>query len=118
VKTLLKNAREAAGMTTRELSERAGIDQALISKFENGFRSPTRDQVISLADMLGIDKTAILTLWLKEKILRLTGKDRIAVAALKAAMAELGAETTEVPEQFSKLLDEMESLKAILQKKS
>ena len=36
MKTLLKNAREQKNIKTRELAQLLGIDQALISKFENG----------------------------------------------------------------------------------
>ena len=49
MKVLLKNAREQKGLKTREVAQKLGIDQALISKFESGTRKPTKDQIIKLA---------------------------------------------------------------------
>ena len=46
MKNLIKNAREQKGFKTRELAHLMKIDQALISKFENGSRKPTREQVM------------------------------------------------------------------------
>ena len=45
MRTILKTAREQKNIKTRELAQLLGIDQALISKFENGSRKPTRDPV-------------------------------------------------------------------------
>lgn len=42
MKNLLKSSRENMGFSTRKLAELADIDQALISKFENGYRIPTK----------------------------------------------------------------------------
>ena len=50
--SLLKNAREQKNLKTRELAQLIGIDQALVSKFENGTRKPTKGQVKKLAEVL------------------------------------------------------------------
>ena len=55
MKTILKTAREQKNIKTRELAQLLGIDQALISKFENGSRKPTRDQITKLASVLEIN---------------------------------------------------------------
>ena len=52
MKTILKTAREQKNIKTRELAQLLGIDQALISKFENGSRKPTRDQIVKLATVV------------------------------------------------------------------
>lgn len=54
MKDLLKNARESKNIRTRELAELTQIDQALISKFENGFRLPTEKQIKLLSEVLGM----------------------------------------------------------------
>lgn len=82
--TLLKNAREQKGLKTRELAQLIGIDQALISKFENGSRKPTREQVTKLAAVLELDFETLMVVWLKQKILYEIGDDR--EFALKAMM--------------------------------
>ena len=82
MKTLLKNAREQKNIKTRELAQLIGIDQALISKFENGSRKPTRDQVAKLAQVLEIDYETLMVLWLKERILYEIGDDNLALRAM------------------------------------
>lgn len=46
-------ARKEQHLTQKELSERTGIDQADISKLENGNRNPTLAMLKKLADGLG-----------------------------------------------------------------
>ena len=89
MKTLLKNAREQKGLKTREVAQLLGIDQALISKFENGSRKPTKDQVIKLASLLGIDFETLMIAWLKEKIIFEIGQDEFALKAMNMVREEL-----------------------------
>ncbi|MFT3795977.1 helix-turn-helix domain-containing protein [Flavobacterium sp.] len=110
MKTLLRNAREQKGLKVREVAEKLQIDQALISKFESGQRNPTRKQVLQLAELLDINREQILTIWLKEKILRELEGEEFAVHALKAAEAELHPQTPKA-DPLQKLLDEMDALK-------
>ncbi|HLA55079.1 MAG TPA: helix-turn-helix transcriptional regulator [Flavobacterium sp.] len=122
MKNLLRNAREAKGFKTRELAQMSGIDQALISKFESGTRTPTKAQVKKLSELLDIDFEPFMLLWLKEKILYEIKDEALGLKALKAAEAELTqtpfpSEETELPQQFQKLLDEMNSLKSMLSAK-
>ncbi len=79
MKTLLKNAREQKGLKTREVAQLLEIDQALISKFENGTRKPTKEQVAKLASLLDIDYETLMVAWLKEKILYEIGDDNFAI---------------------------------------
>lgn len=113
MKTLLRNARENKGFKTREVAELLNIDQALISKFESGQRNPTKKQVMQLAELLEIDLETILTLWLKEKILREIEGEEFGKKALDAAQNELNPEAAKQPDPNSlqKLLDEMDALK-------
>lgn len=46
---LVTNAREAAGMSQRELAERSGIPQTNISRLENGRVNPTAATLDRLA---------------------------------------------------------------------
>lgn len=110
MKTLLRNAREQKGFKVREVAEKLQIDQALIIKFESGQRYPTRKQVLQLAELLDINREQILTLWLKEKILRELEGEEFALNALKAAEAKLQPQTPK-SDPLQKLLDEMDALK-------
>lgn len=119
LKDLLKDGRIARALTTRQVSETLEIDQALVSKFENGFRRPTRKQVLQLSELFGIDANETILAWLTEKLLAEVSGEPLAIKAIKAAESQLsGTEIDEkVAPQFEKLLAEMESLKAILGKK-
>ena len=112
---LLKQGRKSKGLTTREVSESLRIDQALVSKFENGQRRPTRKQIEALAQLFSLDTDTLVLAWLTEKILSEITEEPLGTQALQAALAQLAGETEEtVPPQFRKLLEEMEALKAIL----
>ena len=48
------DARKIAGITQKELAERTGINQADISKLENGTRNPSVNLLKRLADGMGM----------------------------------------------------------------
>lgn len=118
MKTLLKNAREQKGLKTREVAQLLGIDQALISKFENGTRKPTKDQVRKLASLLEIDYETLLVAWLKEKILYEIGQDDFALKAINMVQEEIQNNYVSTKKTISKnlsiLLEEIDALKAKL----
>ncbi len=112
MKTLLKTAREQKGLTMREVSQQLQIDQALVSKFENGQRNPTKAQITKMAGLYGIDLENLMLLWLKEKILREIEGEPLALKALKAAESELAPDASaQNNDPLQKLLDEMDALK-------
>lgn len=118
MKTLLKNGREQKGLKTRELAQLMGIDQALVSKFENGSRKPTKEQVIKLASILEIDYETIMITWLKEKIIHELGDEKLALEALIEAQEEIkklrNNSLNSISKPLQKLLDEIDLLKAKL----
>ncbi len=89
MKTILKTAREKKNIKTRELAQLLGIDQALISKFENGSRKPTRDQITKLASALEINYEELMIAWLKEKIYAEIGDDHFAYEAIHQVKEEM-----------------------------
>lgn len=116
MKTLLKNAREIKAMKTRELAQLMNIDQALISKFENGSRKPTKEQVSKLSKILDIDYETFMIAWLKEKILYEIGDDKeLALKAMMVAEEEIRNITSFKRNALSRdlqtILDEIDSLK-------
>ncbi|BCH21222.1 XRE family transcriptional regulator [Mesorhizobium sp. L-8-10] len=56
----LRRLRQSAGMTLKELAERAGLAVSTISKIENDRMSPTYDVLLRLAGGLSIDLTSLL----------------------------------------------------------
>ncbi len=120
MKNLLKNAREQKGIKTRELAQLIGIDQALISKFESGSRKPTRDQVVKLAQVLGLDYETLMVAWLKERILYEIGNEEFSLKALNMVQEEIENNYKTIKRSISKnlqsILDEIDSLKSKLDK--
>ena len=120
MKTLLKNAREQKELKTREVAQLLGIDQALISKFENGSRKPTKDQVVKLACLLGIDFETLMIAWFKEKILYEIGQDEFAFKAMNMIREEMENSYVTVKKSLSKnllsILNEIDVLKSKLDK--
>ena len=115
MKTLLKNAREQKGLKTREVAQLLNIDQALISKFENGTRKPTKEQVVKLASLLGIDYETLMVAWFKERILYEIGQDEFALKALNMVQEEIQNKYLTVKKTVSKnlmlILNEIDELK-------
>jgi transcriptional regulator with XRE-family HTH domain len=54
----LKELREAAGLTQKELADRAKVSQRAVSHWEQGLREPGWAAVLTLAEVLGVDCTA------------------------------------------------------------
>ena len=53
MKNNLKKLRKQAGLTQISLQMKTGVEQALLSKFENGERIPPTETLIILADFYG-----------------------------------------------------------------
>ena len=109
--TLLKKARETKGFKTREVANLLKIDQALISKFENGQRTPTRKQVEQLAQLLEIDLELLLVAWLKEKIKQVIANEPLGLKALQEVEKEINP-IKENNKAVDLLFEEMEALRA------
>lgn len=122
MKNLLKTARENKNLKTREIAQLLGIDQALVSKFENGNRKPTREQVGKLATILDIDYETLMVAWLKEKILYEIREDEdFGLKALMVAESEMKYNVSTKQKNISanllEILAEIDSLKKVLDQK-
>lgn len=60
MKNNLKILRLNAGLTQISLQMKTGIEQSLLSKFENGERIPPTDTLMTLADFYGVSIDYIL----------------------------------------------------------
>lgn len=56
----IKQLREAAGLTQRELGERIGISGPAVAMWETGENRPSLTNLEKLADVLGVSIDAIL----------------------------------------------------------
>lgn len=108
----LRIEREKRSLLLREVAAILKIDQALVSKIENGTREPTRKQLLQLAQLYQLDETAILAEWLSQKILCLLAKeDASAADAIRLAenkIIELEKQTDKAAlKETGTLVDEM-----------
>lgn len=56
----LRKLRESKGLTQIALQMATGIEQSLLSKFENGERIPPTETLINLADFYGVSMDYIM----------------------------------------------------------
>lgn len=59
--TRVRNARLRAGLSMRELGERAGVNYTQISRYESGAAAPRPGQMLRLADALGVSVEELST---------------------------------------------------------
>lgn len=113
MKYILKQARLDQKLSTRKLAELSKIDQALVSKFENGFRIPTKKQVQTLAQILEIDLKKLLVAWYKVKLDKNFDLNPFAIQAITEILQEKGIEVgnDKKENQITEILDELEILK-------
>ena len=113
MKEILKQARIEKGLSTRKLAEQAKIDQALISKFENGFRIPTKKQIQTLAQILEIDIKPLLVAWYKVKLDHNFDLNPFAIQSITEILQEKGIEVgnSSKEKEITSILDELEILK-------
>lgn len=113
MKDLLKNGRINKGFSTRKLAELSDIDQALISKFENGYRIPTKKQIQTLSRLLEINLRELLVAWYKVKLDTNFDLNPFAIQAITEILQEKGIEvgSNKKETQITEILDEIELLK-------
>ena len=57
---LVREARRRAGLTQRQLAERAGTTQSALARLENGRTTPSFDTVLRLVRLCGLDLDVML----------------------------------------------------------
>lgn len=82
---IIRENRAKKGLLLRQVAAQLDIDTAILSKVERGERKLNREQISKVADILGLDKEAILIQYLCEKILYEIQNDDLGIQALKVA---------------------------------
>ena len=82
---IIREKRERKGLLLRQVAALLDIDTAILSKVERGERKLNREQISKVADILELDKDAILIQYLSEKILYEIQDDDLGIQALKVA---------------------------------
>lgn len=119
MKDLLKNARKAKKMRAIDLASIIGVDQSLISKFENGKRIPSETQIIKLASALAIPYDSLMKAYLTSKIVSEIANYSFAQDLISLVQEELASYFPERKfddETIEKTLEEIDELKVRLDK--
>ncbi len=82
---IIKEHRISKGLKLRELARVTNIDQTLLSRFENGDRLPTEDQLIELMSALKMEFKSTRVEWMASKVLKVVGYDEVSIEALQLA---------------------------------
>lgn len=67
----IRTIRERKSLTLREVAERAGVSESLVSQIERNRVSPAIDTLLSIADVLEIDLAYLFSDYRKERAVRL-----------------------------------------------
>lgn len=49
----IRQLREQAGLTQKQLAEAVGVDQSAVARWESGENHPTAERIMQIADVLG-----------------------------------------------------------------
>ena len=82
---IIRGHREEKGMLLRQLAALLEIDSAILSKIERGERKATKEQILKIADILGIKQNDMLIQYLSEKIAYEIADEETAKQVLKVA---------------------------------
>lgn len=82
---IIRGHREEKGMLLRQLAALLEIDSAILSKIERGERKATKEQIIKIANILGIKQNEMLIQYLSEKIAYEIADEETAKQVLKVA---------------------------------
>lgn len=81
----IREIREEKGEPLRIVAFHLGIDQAILSKIENGKRKASRNQVEKIAEYFNISLKELIVEWLSDKIIYDIEDDEFGLDALKVA---------------------------------
>lgn len=85
----IKELRESKGLLQRQLAATLEIDTPMFSKIERGDRKAKREQVLTLAKLLGGKEEELLTLWLADQVYDLIKDEEVGINAMQVAEEEI-----------------------------
>lgn len=109
---ILKRLREEKKVPLRIVSESVGIDQAVLSKLENGQRRASREQVCKFASYYNVSDNELMIAWLSDKIVYELENEDLAVKALQVAEEKVSY-ILKSREQAKKIVD-IKEIKSVI----
>jgi transcriptional regulator with XRE-family HTH domain len=93
-----KQKREEKGLLVRQVAAVTELDQAIISRIENGDRLPTKEQVLKLAGLYNLDARETMARWLADRMLREYGAEPYAPEAFREVHEHMNSNSLTPPE--------------------
>ena len=87
--TFFRQKREEKGLLVRQVAAVIEVDQAIISRIENNDRLPTKEQLLKLAGLYGLNPKETLSDWLAEKMVKEYGDEPYAPKAFAQAYSQI-----------------------------
>jgi predicted nucleotidyltransferase/plasmid maintenance system antidote protein VapI len=81
----VKRFRKEKGVPLRIVAAYLNIDQAILSKIENGKRNASRELVAKIAKYYGVNENDLVVSWLSDKLLYEVENEELALEAFKVA---------------------------------
>jgi len=95
----VRRLRKEKGVPLRVVAAYLNIDQAILSKIENGKRNATRKNVVKFAKYYKVSENDLVVSWLSDKLLYEVENEELALKALKVAEEKI---TYKITPRFSK----------------
>jgi len=86
----IRELRLQKGDPLRKVAAFLDIDQAILSKIENGKRTATRENVLKLEEYYGVEPGTLMVMWLADKIILEVGGEEQAIEAISLAKKRIG----------------------------
>jgi len=86
----IRELRLQKGDPLRRVAAFLDIDQAILSKIENGKRTASRENVLKLEEYFGLVPGTLLVHWLSDRIVFEMGDEELAMAAIGLAEKKIG----------------------------
>lgn len=86
---LLKELRQNKQLSIKETANAINIDNSLLSRFESGSRRPTKEQLISLANLYQVSPKELILQWLSEKLYHEIKDEEYGLEALQLAESRI-----------------------------
>ena len=90
----VKRLRTEKGVPLRVVAAYLDLDQAILSKIENGKRIASRKNVAKFAKYYKVNEDDLVISWLSDKLLYEVGNEKLALDAIKVAEEKITYKTT------------------------
>jgi len=81
----IRNLRTGKGLPLRKVAAELDLDQSILSKIERGERKASKEQIIRIAQIFGVDEKELLINFLSDKILYDLINEEVAPEVLRVA---------------------------------